>query len=126
MTDFTRPGDVAGAPPTADKFPPTSRYYGAEVATLELPDGRTIAHLRRRFLPPPESFALLRQHTVAAGERLDQITALYLGDPEQFWRVADANGAVAPEDLTAEPGSVIRITLPAGVPGPTIADEEPA
>lgn len=126
MTDFTRPGDVTGVPPVADKFAPASRYYGAEVATLQLPDGRTIAYLRRRFLPPPESFALLHDHTVASGERLDQIAALYLGDPEQFWRIADANGAIAPEELTAEAGSIVRITLPAGVPGPSAGpDEEP-
>jgi hypothetical protein len=102
----------------SDKFPPTSRYHDAEVAQLVLPDGRTIAYLRRRFIPPAESFALLREHAVRAGDRLDQIAATYLGDPEQFWRVADANGAIAPEELTDVVGRRLRITLPAGVPGP--------
>jgi hypothetical protein len=102
---------------TSDKFPPGSRYNDVEVAQLTLPDGRTVAYLRRRFVPAPESFALLSEHSVRAGERLDQIAATYLGDPEQFWRIADANGAVAPEELTDEPGRRLRITLPAGVPG---------
>ncbi len=102
---------------TSDKFPPTSRYFGLEVATLVREDGRTVAYLRRRFVPPPEAFALLREHVVRDGERLDQIAAAYLGDPEQFWRVADANGAIAPEALTGDAGHRIRITLPAGVPG---------
>jgi hypothetical protein len=101
----------------SDTFPPGSRYHDIEVATLELPDGRRIAYVRRRFVPPPASFALLREHVVRAGERLDNIAALHLGDPEQFWRIADANGAIAPERLTEDPGRRIRITLPAGVPG---------
>lgn len=102
-----------------DKFSPTSRYFGLEVATLETSDGRKIAYLRRRFVPQPDRFALLRQHVVAAGQRLDQVAALYLGDPEQFWRIADANGAVAPETMTDDAGAVIRITLPADVPAMT-------
>ncbi len=102
---------------TSDKFPPGSRYHDIDVAQLTLPDGRTMTYLRRRFVPPPESFALLREHVVRAGERLDNIAAAYLGDPEQFWRIADANGAFAPEELTDEAGRRLRITLPAGVPG---------
>jgi hypothetical protein len=105
----------------SDKFPPTSRYHDVEVATLELPDGRRVAYLRRRFVPPAEAFAPLRDHVVRDGDRLDQVAALHLGDPEQFWRIADANGAIVPEQLTAEPGRRIRITLPAGIP---TAEEE--
>ena len=81
--------------------------------------GRTIAYLRRRFVPQPDRYALLREHVVVAGQRLDHVAAQYLGDPEQFWRIADANGAIAPETLTDEPGDVIRITLPADVPAMT-------
>src|SRR4051794_26834731 len=101
---------------TSDKFPPTSRYHDIEVATLETPDGRKIAYLRRRFVPQPDRYALLREHVVHSGERLDHIAAQYLGDPEQFWRIADANGVTAPETLTDEAGTIVRITLPADVP----------
>ena len=104
---------------TSDKFSPTSRYHDIDVATIQTADGRTIAYLRRRFVPQPERFALLRAHVVSAGERLDHIAAQYLGDPEQFWRIADANGAVAPETLTDEAGTIVRITLPADVPAMT-------
>ena len=107
---------------TSYKFAPTSRYYSIEVVTREEADGRTISYLRRRFVPQPERFALLREHVVRDGERLDQITALYLGDPEQFWRIADANGAIAPETMTDNAGAVVRITLPADVPA--ITDEQ--
>jgi hypothetical protein len=100
-----------------DKFPPNSRFANAEVVTLTLPDGRVVAYVRRRFIPPPERYALLREHVVSQGDRLDLIAATYLGDPEQFWRIADANAAIAPEELTSTSGRHIRITLPAGVPG---------
>ena len=102
---------------TANLFPPTSRYHGIDTATLETGEGKTIIYLRRRFLPPPERFALLQMHVVTQDERLDNITAQYLGDPEQFWRVCDANGAMRPDELTETIGRRLRITLPEGVPG---------
>jgi hypothetical protein len=94
-----------------------SRYYGIPTATTLTASGRTIVYLRRRFVPPPERFALLYEHTVMDGDRPDLLAHHYLGDPEQFWRLCDANNVLAPEALTSEPGRRIRITLPEGVPG---------
>jgi len=102
---------------TTFNFPPTSRYFGIDTATMTTADGKTSVYLRRRFLPSPDSFALLQLHVVTQGERLDNIAAQYIGDPEAFWRVADANGAMRPEELTETVGRSLRITLPAGVPG---------
>ncbi len=98
-------------------FPPTSRYYNIDTTTLETPDGRTVIYLKRRFVPPPERFSLLQEYVVVQGDRLDNITARYLGDPEQFWRICDANGAMRPDELTEEIGRRLRITLPEGIPG---------
>jgi hypothetical protein len=98
-------------------FPPTSRYAGLETATYELPDGRTVTFLKRRFVPPPEKFSLLREHVVVQGDRLDNVTARHLGDPEQFWRVCDANRALRPDELTEKIGRRLSITLPEGIPG---------
>lgn len=100
----------------AAPFPPTSRYAATEVAVYEDADGHRSAYLRRRFVPQPETFALLTEHEVTEGDRLDNITATYLGDPEQFWKVADANRAMRPDDLV-QVGRRLRITLPAGIPG---------
>ena len=100
----------------ASLFAPTSRYYGIDTATLETTDGDTTVYVKRRLLPPPERFAVIQEHVVAQGDRLDNIAAHYLGDPEQFWRIADANGAMRPERLV-EVGRRLRITLPEGVPG---------
>ena len=93
-------------------FPFTSRYYAVETTTLDTADGRTIRYLRRRFVPPPERFALLEEHPVTQGERLDNITARYLADPEQFWRICDANPVLRPDELTARIGRRLRIPLP--------------
>lgn len=99
-------------------FPITSRYYAVQVVTRETSDGREVAFLRRRFVPPPERFELLAEHVVTEGERLDHLASRYIGDPEQFWRLCDSNGAVRPDELTETPGRRLRITLPEGIPGP--------
>jgi hypothetical protein len=101
----------------ATLFPPSSRYYGIETATYRPPDGQTVIYLRRRFVPPPERFALIEEHVVTEGDRLDNIAARYLNDPELFWRICDANAALRPAELTEEVGRRLRITLPEGVPG---------
>ena len=98
-------------------FSTSSRYYAADTARLESPGKNTIVYLRRRFVPPAERFSLLQEHTVTEGERLDIIANQYLGDPERFWQISDANNAMDPEELTEEPGRRIRITLPEGIPG---------
>ena len=98
-------------------FPTNSRYHGIDTATLTLPDGRLLVYVRRRFVPPADRFALLQEHLVTQGDRLDNLAASYLGDPELFWRLCDANTAMRPEDLTEQIGRVLRITLPAGIPG---------
>jgi hypothetical protein len=97
-------------------FPPTSRYNGLALASITQPDGTTVAYVRRRFIPPPESYAPIGEHAITQGERLDIIAARYLGDPELFWRICDANAALVPEELEQE-GRIVRITLPAGVAG---------
>ncbi|HEY0099329.1 MAG TPA: hypothetical protein VGB76_10305 [Pyrinomonadaceae bacterium] len=99
-------------------FPFTSRYHTTRTAQLEGADGEPVVYLRRRFVPPPERFELLTEHGVTEGERLDNITAQYLGDPEQFWRICDANGAMRPDELTEAIGRRLRITLPEGFQTP--------
>lgn len=93
-------------------FEPTSRYYSIEEATLTTKDGRVVAYKRRRFLPKGESMPTLVEVTVTEGERLDLIASRTLGDPEQFWRVCDANNAMNPFELTDEPGQVLKVPVP--------------
>ncbi|HEY3052521.1 MAG TPA: LysM domain-containing protein [Thermoanaerobaculia bacterium] len=97
-------------------FSPTSRYYYTPQAKLDTASGEQIAYLRRRFVPAAERFQLLQLHTVTEKDRLDNIAAQYLGDPEQFWRICDANSVLDPHELTDTVGRKIRITLPEGIP----------
>lgn len=97
-------------------FPPTSRYYNLPTSTLTAADGRTLIYVTRRFVPSADNFALLQYHVVTQGERLDNITAEYLNDPTQFWRLCDANNAMRPDSLTETVGRQILITLPQGIP----------
>jgi hypothetical protein len=104
-----------------DLFTATSRYYTVETTQLTTIDGKTITYLRRRRVPQPEEFVTLQEHRVVDGERLDNITAQYLGDPEQFWRLCDSNNAMEPNELTETANASIRITLPEGIPANTDA-----
>lgn len=100
-------------------FPITSRYYGVATRKLETAEGEGYAYLGRRFLPPSESLEQVATHTVSDGERLDHVANEHLGDPEQFWRICDANDAMRPDDLLTV-GRTLRITLPEGITGPVL------
>lgn len=107
------------APPglNATAFPLNSRYHGLATKTFTTETGETIVHLTRRFIAPPENFALLQCHTVVQGDRLDNLAHKYLGDPEQFWRLCDPNITLRPQTLTEAVGRKLRVTLPEGIQG---------
>jgi hypothetical protein len=94
-------------------FEPPSRYYALEQATYTFPDGRTVAYARRRFLPPRAGLRPLALEAVRPGDRLDLIAARTIGDPEQAWRICDANDALDPDALLR---TGRRLTIPS--PGP--------
>ena len=79
-------------------------------------DGREIAYLARRVVPAPDRFSTVGTHTVRQDERLDTISEQHIGDAEQCWRLADANGAVRPGELVEAPGRKLRVTLGEGIP----------
>ena len=93
-------------------FAHTSRYYHLETISLTLANGRVVAYKQRRFLPQGEEMPLLTETIVTEGDRLDIITARLLGDPEQFWRICDANDAMDPAELTARIGRALRVSVP--------------
>jgi hypothetical protein len=101
-------------------FDPQSRYAGLAISELPVigPDGqpRSLRYVRRRFVPQPGGGTQLVSHVVTQGERLDVITARYLADPTQFWRICDANGALRPDELVESPGRILTITI-AGIGG---------
>jgi hypothetical protein len=101
----------------ATDFPAESRYHGIPTRIFTAPDGRLVPYLARRFSPPPEAFATQAYRVVTEGERLDQIAAATIGDPQGFWLHCDANRAIWAEELE-EVGRELRLTLPEGVPSP--------
>jgi hypothetical protein len=98
-------------------FPSTSRYYGIGSALLQTADGKTVVYLKRRFLPQPDTLALLQEHSISGGDRVDNLAEQYLGDAEQYWRLCDGNGAMHPAELTEIVGRILRITLAEGAAG---------
>lgn len=98
-------------------FPANSRYHAVETSTMILADGTEVVFLRRRFVPQPERLAQWQEYTVVQADRLDNLAGRLLGDPEQFWRICDANRAMRPEELVEEVGRRLQIALPDGVPG---------
>lgn len=93
-------------------FNPNSRYYRIATAIYTDTDGREIVYLRRRFLPHGAAMPLLAEIEVTGADRLDLIATNAFGDPEQFWRMCDANDAMNPFDLTLEIGRLSRVAVP--------------
>lgn len=97
-------------------FDPSSRYAPLATLTYTSTDThgapREIRYVERRFIPSTTLSVTLLEHVVTQGDRLDNLTAKYLGDPTHFWRVADANEAPRPEELTDQVGRRIRLALP--------------
>lgn len=95
-------------------FEPTSRYASVETTSMTVTDRdgqeRIIAYKRRRIIPSYEDQPILAEHRVTEGDRLDNITAMYLGDPTGFWRICDANIVLKPDELE-EIGRVVRIAM---------------
>ncbi len=95
---------------------PKSRYTNLKTKNLWVtgPDGqlRSVRYVERRFLPEIGTGSTLLEHMVVQGDRLDNVTAKYLADPTQFWRVADSNESMRPEELTSEIGGRIIINMP--------------
>ncbi len=98
-------------------FPANSRYQNVDTTKLVLPDGSEIVYLQRRFLRSQDSLSVMQQYSVTEGDRLDNIAAKFISDPEQFWRICDANSGMRPEELTEVVGRRLNIAYPSGIPG---------
>ena len=85
-----------------------SRYASVSDAVYVDERGREIPYKRLRLLPSPP---VHQAHVVGQGQRLDTIAFQYYRDPEQFWRIADANTTLDPEALTQIVGRRLGIPL---------------
>jgi len=79
-------------------FFPGSRYEKTGTYQVTRPDGAVLTVAR---LPLPLQNPVLGFHRRLEGQRLDLIASHYLNDATAFWRLSDANNAVAPDALAA-------------------------
>jgi len=86
-----------------------SRYEVVLNAEMMAADGRVIRYKRIRFIPVVHG---VFSYLVAQGDRLDLIAYKFYKDPEQFWRICDANLAFIPDDLVVRPGRRVQIPIP--------------
>jgi hypothetical protein len=96
----------------SDAFPPNSRYYGAPVRTRTRADGTTETFIGRRIIPAMERYRPLGRHRTTVDDRIDNIAADAFGDPEQYWRICDANGDAEPAHAARPLGRLLIIPLP--------------
>jgi len=92
-------------------FDANSRYAAQPVATWIDEQGRSRVYVTLREVPAPiPAQPSDRRHEVTNHDRVDRIAWQEIGDPQQFWRIADANGALHPDELTATEGR--RLLVP--------------
>jgi hypothetical protein len=88
-------------------FTTTSRYANVPDATYQDANGRQFPYKLLRLTP---SAPTILTHTVVQQDRLDLLANTFYTDPQQFWRICDANAAMRPDDLLV-PGAQLSIAL---------------
>jgi nucleoid-associated protein YgaU len=88
-------------------FASNSRYISVADGVYTDVNGRQISYKLLRLTPDAPS---LQTHLVVQEDRLDLLAFDVYRDPEQFWRIADANLALRPDDLL-QVGTVLQIPL---------------
>lgn len=88
-------------------FSPASRYFELPDRVWVGPDGREVTYKSRRLIS--RDVRLGGVTAVAQSERLDLVAFRVLRQPDQFWRLCDANSAMSPFDLTEPSGQVLRL-----------------
>jgi hypothetical protein len=96
-------------------FAPTSRYADLPTAERSLDDGRRVRYVRRRFLPQERDLPAATEVTTTDADRLDLLANRALGDPEQYWRLCDANAVMNPATLLDGAGQRLRLPVTGAV-----------
>jgi len=79
-------------------FDRSSRYVKPPLTPYEARDlrGRKVQALP---MPEPPAIVSVGRHVKKQHQRLDHLANAYLNDPNGFWRIAEANGALLPDAL---------------------------
>ena len=101
---------------SSDPFAPGSRYRGiAQGLYVRYPNDPGVRYLLRRFIPQRRDISIAIEHIVHSGERPDVLAAQTIGDAGLYWRIADANAVIDPNELTDTVGARIGIPQPTGL-----------
>jgi nucleoid-associated protein YgaU len=85
---------------------PSSRHQDLERYEVSLAPGAEPVELYvPRVIPVTPASQL---HSVKQSDRLDLLGHKFYGDPFQYWRIADANPSLTPDDAL-DPGALISI-----------------
>jgi hypothetical protein len=93
-------------------FDEKSRYRDLPVLTHLALDGTERRYVARRLLPDPAALRPLTRVRITDSERLDLIAHRTLSEPTAFWRIADANAAMHPDDLLTPAGRLLIVPSP--------------
>lgn len=99
-------------------FDELSRYRGLPLLIWTGDDGVEHTYVERRFVPGPEALSAAGVVAVNDQDRLDNIAAVQFGEATLWWRIADANRALQPDELTQRLGRRLLITFAEGTPAP--------
>ena len=100
---------------TNNPFGQNSRYRAVPFGLYLPDDGQPgVTYVLRRFIPQRRDIPAQLEHIVQAGERPDTLANRAMGDPELYWRVADANAVTDPFALTDTLGGRVAIPAPPG------------
>ncbi|WP_227243346.1 hypothetical protein [Paraburkholderia caribensis] len=96
----------------SDDFPPNSRYRNVSLMKRVAPDGTEEVYGARRIIPAMERYRALDHLRPASNMRIDDVAMDVYGDPEQYWRICDANGDAEPAQATGPEGRLLVIPMP--------------
>jgi hypothetical protein len=80
-------------------FDPKSRYVNMPQYPVTDHRGRTVMVVQT---PPDPNEGLLGIHVLREGQRLDHLAFEYLNDPAGYWRIAERNEVMLPEQLSEQ------------------------
>lgn len=93
-------------------FPPNSRYHNVLLRKRTAADGTEETFVGRRIIPATERYRVLDRYRTESDSRIDNVAAAAFGDPEQYWRICDANGEAEPAIATKPEGRLLVIPMP--------------
>jgi nucleoid-associated protein YgaU len=85
---------------------PSSRHQDLELYQVAIAPGAEPVELYAPRVIPVAPVS--QMHRVAAGDRLDLLGHRFFGDAFQYWRIADANPTITPDDAL-DPGAPLAI-----------------